>query len=244
MTKKHLYLLLLVSLFLFGGGGYYNLISSTKIASNLSRYHVHNFREKNKALFKKLGLIYLKNVEVLYPETNSLDVKQTKRYLTNPAHYDQLEKQYGSFIARGQIMPLSIRYINDRIGYGVFAEDDIAAGEMVGEYTGRIMETKAVLDTKYSWVYLDDINQSGKIIKVSLDAKHAGNEMRFVNHDYNPNAVMKYIPQGGIWHCVYIASRPIKKGEQILTNYGTKYWSGSRGEPHQFVAADGKQVIA
>ncbi len=52
---------------------------------------------------------------------------------------------------------------------------------------------------------------------------------------------MQFIPQGGIWHAVYLANRPIKKGEQVLTNYGSRYWSGSRGAPVQFVKADGTQ---
>ena len=224
-------------------GGYYSFaaLNKTRLATATTTAGEHSFREKNKKLFKELGLVYLKNIEILYQAVSKIDVKHTERYLKNPGHYDNLEKKYGVLIARGYIPPLSIQYINDKIGYGVFAEADIELGQMVGEYTGRIINVSDLKSAKYAWVYLMAHDQYGKPVVASLDAATAGNEMRFVNHDYNPNAAMQFVPQGGVWHAVYIANRPIKKGEQVLTDYGKKYWSGDRGEPHQFVKADGSQ---
>jgi hypothetical protein len=209
--------------------------------NSLVEYNTQNFRQLNQDLFKKLGVKYLKNIQVVTPNIKNIDVKHTDRYLNNTKHYDNLEKKYAAKIAKGYIAPMSVRHINDKIGYGVFAEADIALGDMVGEYTGLVLDTKDVKDTKYTWDYLTAYDKYGKEFRASLDAGPAGNEMRFVNHDYQPNAKMQFVPQGGYWHAVYIANRPIKKGDQILTDYGKKYWSGTRGEPHQFVKDDGRQ---
>lgn len=201
------------------------------------------FRQANQALFKQMDLIYLYNLKFdLTVPAKYFEAKHSERYLANPTYYDNLEKKYGAQIAQGYVAPMSIRFINDKIGYGTFAETDIAQDAIVGEYTGLLMEFKDVKDTKYTWDYLSGYDELGKNFMLSVDAAKYGNEMRFVNHDYQPNAVMKYIPQGGFWHVVYIASRPIKKGEQILTNYGERYWSGKRGAPHKFVQPDGTQV--
>lgn len=244
MTRKiQISLLLIISIGL-GSFGYYSqalLQDNTqeiKIVTNLA----DKFRNANKALFDKMGVVYLKNIQIESPVIRQIDAKHTERYLNNPAHYDQLEKKYSLKIAKGEIAPMSVRFINDKIGYGVFAEHDIAKDQFVGEYTGIVMNLADVKDTKYTWDYLSGYDKYGKQFQVSLDAANAGNEMRFVNHDFNPNAVMKYVPQGGYWHAVYIASRPIKNGEQILTDYGKRYWSGTRGEPFKFVKEDGSQV--
>ena len=217
--------------------GYYGI----NCLENSSHSNQTNFHIENQKLFKKLGVAYLKNVEIAAPDLNQLNAKNTVRYLSKPLHYDNLEKKYGPQIARGEISPMTVRFINDKIGYGVFSEIDLKPGDFVGEYTGKIINTKDLKDGKYTWGYLNAHEMHGKEINLSLDAGPAGNELRFINHDYVPNAGMQYVLQGGIWHVCYITSRPIKKGEQILTDYGKRYWSGTRGEPYQFVKVDGTQ---
>ncbi len=199
-----------------------------------------NYRQQNKDLFKQQGVVYLKYTEIVEPVVKQVNAHHTSRYLNNPAKNAALEKEYGAEIARGYVAPCTVRFINPEIGYGVFAEADIPVGRFVGEYTGRIINTNDLKTSKYSWDYPVAHDQKGNPIKTSLDAADAGNEMRYVNHDFIPNAEVKYIPQGGIWHVCYVANRFIKNGEQILTNYGTKYW-GKRGEPHKFVQEDGTQ---
>lgn len=238
----------LVLFFGLGGISYYRGAFLNGASSEPGKFFDNldskNFRQKNLELFKKMDLVYLEKLQVnLKVPTMYFDVKHSERYKINPSYYDDLSQKYSLQIAQGYVAPMSIRFINDQIGYGTFAEGDIAVDQMVGEYTGVLMEFKDIKDTKYTWDYLSGYDADGKLLKLSVDAAQFGNEMRFVNHDYQPNAVMKYIPEGGLWHVVYIASRPIKKGEQILTNYGQRYWSGKRGAPHQFVNIDGSQVI-
>jgi SET domain-containing protein len=227
--KKYLAWTVLIGLG-FGSTGYYY----TAFLNGASENATFGFRQANLALFKKMGLVYLKNIEFNVTRAPQyFDVKHSKRYIASPAYYDDLEKKYGSQIAQGYVAPLSVRFINDIIGYGIFAESDIDQDQMIGEYTGVVQESRDIKDSKYTWSYLSSNDEAGKQFNLSVDAAHFGNEMRFINHDYDPNAAMKYIPQGGFWHVVYIASKPIKKGEQLLINYGQGYWSGKRGAPHK-----------
>jgi hypothetical protein len=238
MNKNLQYLMLLIIALTFGGSGYYFYTQGPQPAQVLGQI----FREHNKVLFDQLSVKYLKNIEVITPIVRKIDVRHTERYLSDPEHYDALERKYGSLIAKGHLPPMSVKFINDTIGYGVFAEDDIEVDELVGEYTGYVINTNDLKDSKYSWSYPVKHDERGNKVATSLDAFDAGNEMRFVNHDYQPNAVIQMVPQGGLWHAVYIANRTIKKSEQILTSYGSKYWSGKRKDHlHTFVNEAGVQ---
>ena len=35
-----------------------------------------------------------------------------------------------------------------------------------------------------------------------------------------------------MWHVVYVAKKKIKKGQQLLTYYGTQYWQDRQIVPH------------
>ena len=93
------------------------------------------------------------------------------------------------------------------------------------EYTGTVV--KKASSTTWSWSYPPG---SGSILNgtsCSLDAGPCGNEARFVNHSDDPNAEMKFVFQDGAWHVIYVvaAGKKIRKGEQILVSYGSKYWN-------------------
>lgn len=253
VNKVMQYSLLLIIAIALGSSSYYGLIGlEKKMPDSVGRgaflaesdYNEHNFRQKNQALFQKLGIIYLKNIQIISPAIQGLQARHTDRYLRNSLQYDNLEKKHQRQIARGYIAPISVRFIDDKIGYGVFAEADIVQDQFVGEYTGQVMDLKDIKDTKYTWGYLVGHDKYGQPINTSLDAGFAGNEMRFVNHDYQPNVKMQYIPQDDKWHVCYVAIKPIKKGEQLLVDYGKRYWSGTRGEPRSFVAPDGHQALS
>ncbi len=105
-----------------------------------------------------------------------------------------------------------LKYINDTLGYGVFATDDIPEGTIVyvkdslelvissEEYQMHSSEVQGVID-KYSY-----IDQNGDRI-VSWDFA------KYVNHCCNCNTI-------STGYGFEIAIRDIKKGEQITDEYG------------------------
>ena len=118
---------------------------------------------------------------------------------------------------------MSIRWLGSDVGYGVFAEDDIVEGQLIGVYTGVVQDRALVHDKDYAWAYPTKTLQGEK---VSIDARFKGNEFRFVNDNVNPNCYMKFIiGKDNLWHGCYIADRNILQGEQLFISYGPDYWA-------------------
>ena len=81
-----------------------------------------------------------------------------------------------------------IRYINDTIGYGLFANRTFKEGQLVGEYTGEVT---------VSYFYKKPppgdyvLGKRGFLYNVFIDASKMGNQTRFINHSYTPNLRQK-----------------------------------------------------
>ena len=181
-----------------------------------------------KSDFEPLGLIYLDALEYhcnkdllpqIKPENLSLQDRKNLEY------YEPLIKQnYES--------PWYMKYISDRIGYGIFADDDIPQGQLIAEYLGIIISKEIMMQTgcydmKYTWSIPAPPYSTDPAFIVYVDAKKSCNFTRFINHNYTPNvkAAVIYADEG--WHMLYIACKPIKKDEQLLVDYGKGYWANS-----------------
>lgn len=131
-----------------------------------------------------------------------------------------------------------IKKINDRIGYGVFAQQPIAPGAVVGEYTGNILQHSQVYgrsldDTRY----VMELGPFGVDIvsdiryDLYIDAKSAGNFTRFINHSYQPNLTEKLVFAKGLWHILLVANASIATGTQLSIDYGHLYWQARKITP-------------
>lgn len=116
--------------------------------------------------------------------------------------------------------PLYIKWIDEEIGWGAFALRRIEPGEIVGEYTGVALE--GGLGNSYTMHYLEgDVG-----IDIYIDATKFGNETRFINHSASPNgAFIEAFCSLGLPIICFQATKPIKKDEQVLANYGPNYFS-------------------
>lgn len=123
----------------------------------------------------------------------------------------------------GSVAEVDICWIDEEIGYGVFAREDIPIQAFVGEYTGDLRQIKrfhADLNG-YCMHYPTRFFSYNYFV---IDAEKAGNEMRFVNHSDDPNLKPMCVIDQGLQHIVLFASKPIAKGEQLTFNYGKDYW--------------------
>ncbi len=102
-------------------------------------------------------------------------------------------------------------------GKGVYAVEDIAAGERLIEYKGEVITWKEALrrhphdpkDPNHTFYFhIDD--------KHVIDAKYGGNSARWINHSCNPNCETEVEGKR-----VYIeALRDIRAGEELFYDYG------------------------
>ena len=122
-------------------------------------------------------------------------------------------------------VPVSIRLIDTAIGFGVFAERDVAEGEHLGEYAGIVRVSEEIVERTYCYEY-PSLSIGEDEIRLALDAHDAGNEMRFINHAKLETVSHNFEFYGGHWHTVFTVNAPIAAGEQILIDYGESYWEG------------------
>jgi len=112
-------------------------------------------------------------------------------------------------------------------GMGAFAKQLIRRGEFIGEYVAEIfmhgsyyVHTKDFLHRFTHYNYSFSLNTS-----IVADAANVGNEMRFFNHSAEEANIEPRIKLVNGDHKVsFYAIRQIKKGEEILFDYGDNYW--------------------
>lgn len=145
----------------------------------------------------------------------------------------QLVKKYGNLVAKGYEAPWYLQYINEQIGHGAFADEDIEEGQMIGEYTGTVIQRMKSkdFDFSYGWSLIAPEYHRDSVPAFFVDARKSGNFTRFINHSCYPNVSAIVIYSQEAWHMVYVASRLIKSGEQLLVNYGAGYWSHKTCQP-------------
>ena len=100
--------------------------------------------------------------------------------------------------------------------YGLFANQDFSKYDVIGQYTGKMVS----------------LSSGGKYVagcdKCCIDADFIGNELRFINDYKNiadePNTTIRisYIDKKP--RVLFVVTKDIKEGEQILTKYGDSYW--------------------
>lgn len=184
--------------------------------------------QERRALFVDLGVEYLDTTLIDYEYIFNVDPRQSETYLRSTAYYDRLTVLYGADIAACTLTPMSIRWLGSEIGYGAFAEDDLAAGGFVGIYAGAVQDRKLINNTDYAWLYPISTLEGTSI---SLSGREKGNELRFINDGQDPNCTAKYvIGFDNLWHICYVAIKNIKKGEQLLVSYGPAYWSARQNK--------------
>lgn len=135
----------------------------------------------------------------------------------------QLAIEFASQLKAGRCTDISIRWIDEQLGYGVFAEADLPKGTFIGEFTGLVRQLSRKTPTHnpycfhyptrfWSWNYY------------AIDALDVGNETRFINHSDRPNLQPLCLCERRLLHIIFTAKDPIKTGTQLTYDYGRDFW--------------------
>lgn len=165
---------------------------------------------------------YLSDYQGLYNKffknfTPSLSKTRTKQFI---AYFKKLEKA-GNDLA--YCKRVSLKYISKKVGYGVFAKEDIPPYSVLCHYVGVVIPTKnlkAEHDSSFSFEHFPNY---------SIDAMKKGNWARFMNHSdlgsaTNNVTVWEYYSPHGPKIVFTSGAKGIKKGAQLLYSYGEEYW--------------------
>lgn len=134
-----------------------------------------------------------------------------------------LGKRFSHHIEAAYLPKVSVRWIDDKIGYGLFAEELIKAASYVGEYTGVVRRNdrryfEPLNNYCYEYPVEDEIGRS-----FVIDATD-GCLTRFINHSPSPNLKPVYAFHDDLYHLIFIAIKTIGIGEQLSYDYGASYW--------------------
>lgn len=188
-------------------------MNSTVFPPNLDFEHLSRLSFEEKGKVHKKGLVELQEGRI------------------SQEALDRGEKYRGKI--EGRLYPkTSVRFISDEVGHGVFAEEAIQKGAFVGEYVGVVRENIRIYFAPlnnycYEYPVPDSIGRS-----YVIDATK-GNFTRFINHSFSPNLEPVYAFYDGFYHLIFLSLKEIKKGEQLLYNYGRNYWM-LRSVPQEF----------
>jgi uncharacterized protein len=109
-------------------------------------------------------------------------------------------------------------------GRGVFAARDVAAGTLVGEYTGEritVAEAHRRYDHRsvpHAETYLFQVDA-----ETMIDGLSGGNDTRLINHSCDPNC--RTVLRGG--RIFVEARRDIARGEELFIDYGLRASGGA-----------------
>lgn len=134
---------------------------------------------------------------------------------------------------------LYLKYINDTVGFGAFADEPIEEGQLVIEYTGcLVLDEDCEADGDFAMEVGRCYRTDKGPILLSVDAKNTGNFSRFINHSYHPNvdSMTLFNPKDGLFHVLLHAKDPIEKNAQLFINYGEGYWFSRTIEPVDLTA--------
>ncbi len=136
----------------------------------------------------------------------------------------ELGNKLKPIIESGYIPEVSIHWINESVGHGLFLEEDLECGSYVGEYTGIVRKNDLrryftpLNNYLYEYPVPDSIGRS-----FVIDATQ-GNLTRFINHSEKPNLKPIHVFYDGYFHLIFLTLCPIQKGTQLCYQYGQTYW--------------------
>jgi hypothetical protein len=123
----------------------------------------------------------------------------------------------------GEVADLLIRWVNNLLGYGLFANGDLPRGSYVGEFTGlvRRLSRRHPDHNAYCFHYPTRFFSWRYTL---IDALPGGNETRFINHSDTPNLQPLCLCERDLLHIIFVAKVDIAAGTQLTYDYGNDFW--------------------
>ena len=180
-----------------------------------------------KELFKFVGCQYLNFVKRADVEFNKIDPTKTQWYLHYWTINQEFVQKYYHDIMHYRLAPMYVRWISSDMGYGVFANRDIAKDEFLGVCAGEVRSMldenrKLIQNYTYIWEFPFQTCDGARFC---VDGRRFGNEIRFINHnDRDPNAKHIYVLIDGFVYTCYVAMQNIAKDSEITSSYGDGPW--------------------
>lgn len=134
-----------------------------------------------------------------------------------------LSKRYQQEVSNAYTPDMTIKWVHDEIGYGVYTNEELNPGDYIGEYTGSIKTYDPRTENQNLYCMQYPTNSWNRNI-LMVDALDGGNILRFINHSDSPNLTPICLVDRGLLHLVFVAGETICKGSHLTVDYGKDYW--------------------
>ncbi len=176
---------------------------------------------------KEMGVLYLPQLEFIDLKTERKIRERCKRE-ERKKWLDPRQKWLGSYyskeITQGFTLDVTIKWIDECVGYGVFTNVPIVNRAYIGEYTGIVRKRRFFAEMKNHYCF-DYTIGIGRKTPYVIDAAGCGNYARYINHSTDGNIETASVLCNGIMHIIMYATESIPKGAQLCYDYGADYWA-------------------
>lgn len=129
-----------------------------------------------------------------------------------------------------EALQLSIEWVNDSIGYGLFSQKEVPKQTFLGYYSGKLIQ-RNFFSFKNNLYTFSQFKPWHKLFFYGIDSLEMGNHTRFINHSVNSNCSVIPMIVNNLLLLGVVSSKTVPKGSQLLLNYGQAYWSRSESAP-------------
>lgn len=175
---------------------------------------------------KMTGAKWLENLQFLDPSILARIKKKTLKY-TNRGEVTLEQIWLGRYFQKEILSKpntdVSISWINQELGWGVFALRNFRKMEFISEYTGIVRKSRRQ-DRKNAYCFEYPIC-SGLSTPYTIDALEQGGISRYINHSDEANLNSSLATVDGVGHIILYTKKPVAKGEQLCYDYGPNYWA-------------------
>lgn len=118
---------------------------------------------------------------------------------------------------------LSLRWIHEKIGYGLFANRSFQPWEFIGEYTGLVRQRRRFFPNINDYCFMYP-NEWFPLRAFTIDGNQQGNYTRFINHSDTPNCESVAVYHDGYLHIILRTIQAVPQDTQLTYDYGDIYW--------------------
>lgn len=187
----------------------------------------------DEARFERIfGIHYIKKMEFANEQVKELVLKRCQKLVSQNrigVNAKWLGTLYEKFIASAFMPSICIKWIDEKIGYGVFAQEPIIPWQYIGEYAGTLRLRRLLFPdiNDYCFMY----PELGLFYKrLTIDGKDQGNFTRFINHSDTPNIESISVFCEGYYRIIFRSIKHIPIGTELTYDYGDVYWLNRRNK--------------
>ncbi len=172
------------------------------------------------------GITYLKELTFADWKTEQW-VKKACARAHKRKKIGELALWLGSFhdkeLTEGTIPAVAVRWMHEKIGYGLFTTQPFQKWQFIGEYTGILRRRSLLFPDINDYCFMYPRQWLSPRLYTIDSVKH-GNYTRFINHSDYPNCESVSVYQNGTFHILFRTIREIKADEELTYDYGGLYW--------------------